>query len=276
MSSFKGDWLAEVEQAWSDSESVKPSTKPAKQKRGRVVINYPALYRMLILFAFLAMLAVAAATVDVSKSEPAHASANFAAHSLPDKQPTKPAKPAGETEQIKAGTPALRPSQAALARALSDEAGIPFDYFKSYRQAARKFKLPWQLLAAIGHKESQHGQSQSAGIHSGLNYANCCAGPMQLCIVDYPCQNTGNVYARDGDGDGEFDVYNRDDAIMTAASYFADLAQITNSKDPAILLAAYNAGPGNVAKYGGVPPFAETEDYVAEGMEIAYLLGYEK
>lgn len=44
------------------------------------------------------------------------------------------------------------------------------------------------------------------------------------------------------------------------------LKQQIDEFGPELGLAAYNAGPGNVRKYGGVPPFAETQNYVRKNM----------
>jgi hypothetical protein len=50
------------------------------------------------------------------------------------------------------------------------------------------------------------------------------------------------------------------DNIRGGITYYKQ--QLERFKDPDLARAAYNAGPGAVQKYGGVPPFAETQDYV--------------
>lgn len=57
-------------------------------------------------------------------------------------------------------------------------------------------------------------------------------------------------------------------AIEGGAKYLAQQLKAFGG-DPEKALAAYNAGPGAVQKYGGVPPFAETQNYVKKVMAYA-------
>ncbi len=90
---------------------------------------------------------------------------------------------------------------------------IPPAYLRWYLDAAQTCPgLPWNVLAAIGKVESDHGRSTAPGVHSGENAAGG-SGPMQFLAV------TWAAYGVDGDHDGRKDRYNPADAIPGAARY---------------------------------------------------------
>lgn len=62
---------------------------------------------------------------------------------------------------------------------------------------------------------------------------------------------------------GVTDAYDPRQNIMGGSKHFAGLLKKYNG-NVKLALAAYNAGEGNVKKYGGVPPFAETQDYIKQ------------
>ncbi|WP_281404298.1 NlpC/P60 family protein [Streptomyces roseirectus] len=76
---------------------------------------------------------------------------------------------------------------------------------------------------------------------------------------------TWATHGVDGNGDGRRDVWDPADAIPSAAAYDCELAKYVKDVpgDPTHnMLAAYNAGAYAVIKYGGVPPYKETQNYV--------------
>ena len=67
-----------------------------------------------------------------------------------------------------------------------------------------------------------------------------------------------------GRGLGVKDPFNAEQSIEGGTRYLKNALRMFDG-DVRLALAAYNAGPGAVKKYGGqVPPYRETRDYVAK------------
>jgi len=62
---------------------------------------------------------------------------------------------------------------------------------------------------------------------------------------------------------GISDPYDPEQNIAAGTKQLAGFVQQYHG-DLDLALAAYNAGPGNVHKYGGVPPFHETQNYIVK------------
>lgn len=113
-----------------------------------------------------------------------------------------------------------------------------------FDEASSKYGVDAKFLKAIAKCESDF--STECTSRSGA------MGIMQLMPQTAASLGVTNAY----------DPYQN---IMGGARYISEkLAQYNGDKS--LALAAYNAGSGNVAKYGGIPPFKETQNYVAKVM----------
>ena len=117
-----------------------------------------------------------------------------------------------------------------------------------FNEAASKYGVDAKFLKAIAKCESDF--STECTSRSGA------MGIMQLMPQTAASLGVTNAY----------DPYQN---IMGGARYISEKLTQYNG-DKSLALAAYNAGSGNVAKYGGIPPFKETQNYVAKVM--AYII----
>jgi len=108
-------------------------------------------------------------------------------------------------------------------------------------EASRAHGVDPRLVAAIAHRESAFNPDAVSPVGAG--------GIMQLMPA------TARYL-------GVSDVFDARQNVFAGTRYLRTLLDAFNG-DLDLAVAAYNAGPGAVRKYNGVPPYAETRAYVA-------------
>jgi len=135
---------------------------------------------------------------------------------------------------------------------LAEAANLPTQTAERWRQvdpflrdAAEEFGVPYSLLVGLVHVESRFNPAavSSAGAR-GLGQT-----------ID----STGRALA--GMLGISYRPHDAESSARMAALYLSRLLR-KFPENVELAIAAYNAGPGAVRKYGGIPPFVETRAYV--------------
>lgn len=111
-----------------------------------------------------------------------------------------------------------------------------------FQKAADTYGVSVDLLKAVARQES--------GFQTDIVSSAGAIGIMQLM------PSTASYL-------GVENPYDAEENIMGGAKLLAELSNRYNG-DLSLTLAAYNAGTGSVDKYGAVPPFTETQNFVSK------------
>jgi soluble lytic murein transglycosylase-like protein len=149
-------------------------------------------------------------------------------------------------------TPALPTAAAYTTPTPTDVAGDAAEYAPLIEQAAARYGVDPAVLSGLIQQESGFDPS-----------AHSSAGALGLTqLMPSTAASLGVT-----------EPLNPAQSIEGGASYLSELLH-QFAGNTADALAAYNAGPGAVEQYGGVPPYPETQQYVAK--VLGYAASYDQ